>query len=90
MQGGTWRTPHHETKSRMMGAKKMTEATSGTGRTPGNAARQLDSSGRYGAPGTQPIFAHTQGSDRRRTPGPAARQPDSSGRYGAPEGTAQV
>ena len=50
----TWRTPHQDTKSRMMGAKKMTEATSGMGRTPGNSARQPDSSGRYGAPaGTQ-------------------------------------
>ena len=50
-QGRTWRTPHQETKSRMMGAKKITEATSGMGRTPGNSTRQPFSSGRYGAPG---------------------------------------
>ena len=50
-RGRTWRTPHQETKSRMMGAKKITEATSGMGRTPGNSARQPFSSGRYGAPG---------------------------------------
>lgn len=56
-QGRTWRTPHQLTKSRMMGVKNSTEATSGTGVIPGNSFLNPGSSGRYGPPAHSKISA---------------------------------
>ena len=50
----------------MMGAKKITEATSGMGRTPGNSARQPFSSGRYGAPARSQNWQEGQGDELAR------------------------
>ena len=49
-KGHTCRTPHQLTKSRMMGVKNSTEATSGTGVIPGKSFLNPGSSGKYGPP----------------------------------------